>query len=173
MNEIFVLSPPSLKAGVVFFILAFLIPVGVLGFAFVFSGTGVPVRTATLILIAALIPFIAISWSAFSRRSLEINSHEIIVKAAFYTTRISRSDIRSDARVVDLGNQSAINIASRVNGIGLPGYQAGWFSLKNGRGVFCSVTDKTALYIPTTKNFDLILSLPNSNKVLDRLKNAQ
>lgn len=173
MNDIFVLSAPNLKASLIFFVLAFLVPIGTLGFAFAFAKNGIPIRTATLILIVALIPFIAISWSALARRSLEINCSEVIVKAAFYTARIKRSDIKTDIQVLNLDNQSSIDIVTRVNGIGLPGYQVGWFSLKNGRAAFSSVTSKDVLYIPTTKNFDLILSLPDAQSALDRLKNAQ
>jgi len=54
-----------------------------------------------------------------------------------------------------------------------PDIRPGGSHLKMAGKFFCSVTDKTVLYIPTTKNCDLILSLPNSNNVLDRLKTAQ
>ncbi|MEB0141090.1 MULTISPECIES: PH domain-containing protein [unclassified Undibacterium] len=170
MSEVFILSPPSLKAAITFFILAFLTPVGVLGIAVAFSKTSTSAGILTTILIIALLPFALISWTAFSRRQIEINANEIVVKTAFYTTRVNRHDIGADIRTIQLKNLQAGSISSRTNGIGLPGYQAGWFELKNGRSVFVSITEENILYIPTNKNFDIILSLPNPNEVISRLK---
>ena len=49
--------------------------------------------------------------------------------------------------------------ARRTMGTGLPGYQSGWFRLKNGEKALLYLTDRTkAVYVPTTEGYGLLLS---------------
>jgi hypothetical protein len=44
-------------------------------------------------------------------------------------------------------------------GTGLPGYQAGWFRLRNGEKALVYLTDRRrAVYVPTTAGYDVLLS---------------
>jgi hypothetical protein len=44
-------------------------------------------------------------------------------------------------------------------GTGLPGYQAGWFRLRNGDRALLYLTDRSkAVYVPTTEGYGVLLS---------------
>jgi hypothetical protein len=59
----------------------------------------------------------------------------------------------------------------RTNGIGLPGYQVGWFRLKNGETALLYVTDEsTVTYLPTTEHDVLLLSVENAEAFLQALR---
>ena len=56
-------------------------------------------------------------------------------------------------------------------GTALPGYQAGWFRLRNGEKALLYLTDRTrAVYIPTTAGYSLLLSPADPDAYLSRLR---
>lgn len=170
MNTVFELSPPGAKPMLIFLVLAILVPVSLVGIALKWSNKTIPITTVAVIVLAILLPACVIGWSIFSRRSLEISADEIIVKAAFYTTSLKRAELGSAVLLGALNELPGGNISLRTNGIGLPGYQAGWFTRKNGRLLFASIGDGALLYIPSGKHFDIALSLSDPNAALESLK---
>lgn len=65
----------------------------------------------------------------------------------------------AQARAVNLHEHPDLQPTLRTNGIGLPGYQAGWFDLRKGRGLLF-VTDPTRVVaIPTRDDYMLLLSV--------------
>lgn len=64
-----------------------------------------------------------------------------------------------DVRRVDFVRSPELEPKRRTIGTGLPGYQAGWFRLANGERALVYLTDRAkAVYVPTTNDYDLILS---------------
>ena len=56
-------------------------------------------------------------------------------------------------------------------GTGLPGYQAGWFRLRNGEKALLYLTDRArAVYIPTTAGYSLLLSPADPDGFLSQLR---
>jgi hypothetical protein len=56
-------------------------------------------------------------------------------------------------------------------GTGLPGYQAGWFRLRNGEKALLDLTDRRrAVYIPTGAGYSLLLSPADPDGFLSRLR---
>jgi hypothetical protein len=170
MSEVFWLSAPSSKAIFVLLLLGIAVPVGALLIALVFSKSTVNLGVLGVILLAALLPTAILFWTAFARRTVEVTSTELVVKSAFYTAKISTSSIGPNLAIVNAENFPGGGIAMRSNGIGLPNYQVGWFSLKNGRSVFLVYTGGNALYIPTNTKFDLVLDVIDANTLLNKLK---
>jgi hypothetical protein len=77
------------------------------------------------------------------------------------------------ARRVDLGSQVELRPKWRRMGTGLPGYQAGWFRLRNGEKALLYLTDRTrAVYIPTTAGYSLLLSPADPDRFLSQLRSV-
>ena len=172
MKEVFPLAKPSSKAILVLLLLGIAVPVGTLFTALAVSKSSVNHTVIGLILFAAILPSAIIFWTSFARRTVEFDGHELMVKTAFYTAKISRDSILPEMAIVNAAHFPGGGIATRTNGIGLPGYQVGWFSLKNGRTVFLAYTGGNALFIPTNTSFDLLLDANDANALLEKLKST-
>ena len=87
--------------------------------------------------------------------------------------RAKDSLLPKETRVVNLIHESEFKPSIRTNGIGLPGYQEGWFNLNNGRQGLLFVTDRSqVVYIPTKQGYALLLSPKQPEEFLDMIKNA-
>lgn len=89
-----------------------------------------------------------------------------------YGRLIPAADLQIDgARRVDLATETALAPKWRRMGTGLPGYQAGWFSLMNGDKALLYLTDRgRAVYIPTTAGYCLLLSPQDPDGFLQSLR---
>jgi hypothetical protein len=93
----------------------------------------------------------------------------------FYGRTIPISDLDLDrARVVRLDAASEFTPVRRTNGTGLPGYQAGWFRLKDGGKALLFVGDKSSVtMIPVKQGYTLLISAGDAEKLLFHLKAAR
>ncbi len=85
-------------------------------------------------------------WAFLSIRSMQVEVSEqgMRLSGDFYGRLIPWSKLRlNEARVVDLANEPNLMPTRRTLGTGLPGYQAGWFRLKNGEKGLLYLTDKS------------------------------
>ena len=58
-----------------------------------------------------------------------------------------------------------------IDGTGLPGYQAGWFRLRNGEKALVYLTDRgRAVYVPTTAGYSVLLSPAEPDAFLAALR---
>jgi hypothetical protein len=85
------------------------------------------------------------------------------------------------AKSLMVGQAKRLNLAERpeyqprlrTNGTGLPGYQAGWFRLRNGDKALLFVTDSTrVVYVPTTAGYSVLLSVVEPDMFLQSLLDA-
>jgi hypothetical protein len=77
----------------------------------------------------------------------------------------------AEARILDRGVEPGYVPTGRTNGIGLPDYQSGWFRLANGSKALLFMTDwDRAVLVPTTENFDLLVSPADPQGFLDALR---
>ena len=67
-------------------------------------------------------------------RSATLQDGELKVKSTFYSTAVSVASI-TDARTVSRGSDGDL-VRMRVNGVGLPGLQSGWFKSRAGGRLF-------------------------------------
>ena len=59
----------------------------------------------------------------------------------------------------------------RTWGTGLPGYQSGWFRLRNGERALVYLTDRRkAVYVPTALGYSLLLSPDDPGAFLSALE---
>jgi len=112
--------------------------------------------------------------SVFGSRivTLEVSEGGLRVHGDIYGRFIPRAALQvGNARALDRGAEPGYAPASRTNGIGLPNYQSGWFRLANRSKALLFVTDwSRAVLVPTTENFDLLVSPADPQAFLAALK---
>jgi hypothetical protein len=100
---------------------------------------------------------------------VELNDSSLVVKGSLYSRSIGIEEFDLEkARVADLIREPELQARRRTNGIGLPGYQAGWFRLRNERRALLFLTKKEkVLYLPSTGDYDVLLSLARPAELLE------
>jgi hypothetical protein len=127
---------------------------------------------AMLALTAALLTLFAwIAWSAQHVR-FEVTADSLSIRGGLYGRTIPRSDLVLDqSQVLDLNADADRCPAWRTNGIGLPGYGAGWFKLRDGTRALAFVTERRqVVYVPTRANYALLLSVAQPEAFLAALR---
>lgn len=111
-----------------------------------------------------------LGWSAYNIKYV-IDAESISIKNTLYGRRIERSDIFSRGfTITDLNTQSTYRPGLRTNGLGMPGFLAGWFWLKNKQTALLFVTDKSKVVCIPTLKFMLLISVENPVEFLEALK---
>jgi len=126
-----------------------------------------------LILLGAM-ALLATSVRGARASRFEIRADGLRLEGDWYGRLVPRSQLRVDlARRVDLGREQELLPKWRRMGTGLPGYQAGWFRLRDGEKALLYLTDRTkAVYIPTTAGYSLLLSPADPDGFLSRLRSV-
>ena len=104
--------------------------------------------------------------------TFEISAEGLRLRGDMYGRLIPRAELRVDlARRVDLTREDGLRPKWRRMGTALPGYQSGWFRLRNGDKALLYLTDRTrAVYVPTTAGYGLLLSPADPDGFLSRLR---
>lgn len=108
----------------------------------------------------------------FRRCRLETSHQGLSIYVGWYCDTIKWSQIDwSASGPLDVQQQTPKKARWRTNGIGIPGYKAGWFNLKDGRSAFLAITDThlPQLLLVTTDH-DIILSFENPNQRWQQLQ---
>lgn len=79
---------------------------------------------------------------------------------------------RNKARTVDLMAEPEFGPWYKTMGTGMPGFNTGWFVLRDEREAYLFLTDtsRPAVLIPTTENYVLLLSVENAGAFLEKLR---
>ena len=95
---------------------------------------------ALVTLVLAAVP---LAWLAVSARhggSVDVSTDGIRLNVPMYSRGIPAASLAAaQARVVDLTTTRELRPWLRTNGVGLPGYRAGWFRLQDGEKALVSV----------------------------------
>jgi hypothetical protein len=107
--------------------------------------------------------------------SFTVNGDGLNISPGLYSRFIPKEDIdTAGVRVINLNAETAYKPRWRVNGAGLTGYSAGWFKLQNKEKALLFVTDRTrVVYIPTTDNYSVMLSVKDADEFADLLRHWQ
>jgi hypothetical protein len=109
-------------------------------------------------------------WSAHNIKYV-IDKEGISITGCLYGRKISRSSIFAKGfTITDLKSQSTYRPGMRTNGIGMPGFMAGWFCLKNKQRGLLFVTDRSKVVCIPTQEYMLLVSVENPVEFLDALK---
>ena len=108
--------------------------------------------------------------SRFTR--YEITPDGLSIRGTLYGRQLPWSSLTpEEARVVDLASEAALQPTLRTNGLGLPGYQAGWFRLRRaGRGLLFLTDRSRVVVVPTTLGYTLVLSVIDPEGFVEALR---
>jgi hypothetical protein len=123
-------------------------------------------------LLFGVIALLTVSFRGGQTARFEVSGEGLRLRGDLYGRLIPLASLRvADARRVDLAAEKALQPSWRRMGTALPGYQAGWFRLKNGEKALLYLTDRSrAVYVPTTKGYSLILSPVDPDGFLAKLR---
>ncbi len=102
----------------------------------------------------------------------EVSPAGLALHGDWYGRTVPSGQIRGrDARRVDFATEPDLAPRWRTMGTGLPGYQAGWFRLRNGEKALLYLTDRSrAVYVPTTAGYSLLLSPADPDRFLSAVR---
>jgi hypothetical protein len=104
----------------------------------------------------------------------EMSPEGLRIRGNLYGRFIAAAQLRIDeARVVDLASNAELQPKWRTNGVGLPGYSAGWFRLRNGEKALVFLTRRgRAVYIPTNAGYSVLISPDDPDAFLSALQST-
>ena len=125
-----------------------------------------------LVLLVGAMALLVTSVRGARASTFEIRPDGLALHGDVYGRFIPRAQLQvALARRVDLATDEGLRPKWRRMGTGLPGYQAGWFRLRNGDKALLYLTDRTrAVYVPTTAGYSLLLSPADPDGFLARLR---
>lgn len=119
-------------------------------------------------LIAVMVGF---AYSARATR-FELSPAGLSIQRTLYgrTVPWAKLDVAA-ARPVDLRSERQLQPVLRTNGVGLPGYSAGWFRLRSGEKALLFVTDRSrVVVVPTQDDYTLLLSVADPERFVASLR---
>ena len=169
MSRPYAVTPPTTP-------LVWLIPVLALAMASIGLAVLIPHRpSAAMGLLPVALAGVLIVW-AIRRRRVELDGGELRVAAGILQYRVARSGLDlGRAAVIDLAERSELRPLWRTFGIGMPGYRAGHYRLRDGTKAFVLLTDsRRVLMLPGRDGRrTLLLSLEQPQALLDALRIAR
>lgn len=139
------------------------------------SGVAVWVTVILVVLLLALLTLFGRVLYSARNTTVQVESEGLRISGTLYGRLIPLESLRLDeARVLDLERDAGYRLKWRTNGIGLPGYKAGWFRLRNGEKALAFITDtRRILYLPTREGFSVLLSVAQPVRMLELLHKAR
>src|SRR4051794_15967401 len=103
--------------------------------------------------------------------TFELSPAGLRLRGDLYGRMIPASSLRgSEARRLTETDTGLIPTVRRF-GTAMPGYQSGWFRLRDGEKALLYLTDRTrAVYVPTRSGYSLLLSVTDPDRFLARLR---
>jgi hypothetical protein len=138
---------------------------GVYSFIWIFS------LAISVILIGVIVLLALVGYQ--SRHAVfTVNDEGLNISPGLYSRFIPKEKIDAEGvRVIDINAETAYKPKLRTNGAGLPGYNVGWYKLQNSEKALLFVTDRTSVvYIPTTDNYSVMLSVKEADEFVDLLQ---
>lgn len=104
--------------------------------------------------------------------TFSLKASGLTIRPGIYSRTIPQEDIKLEGvRVIDMNYERGYQPRWRMNGAGLPGYLAGWFKLQNGEKALMFVTNRSnVVYIPTNKNYSVLLSVQQADEMVSQLQ---
>jgi hypothetical protein len=102
----------------------------------------------------------------------EVSPAGLRLQGDWYGRTIPAEQIHGQAaKRVDFAAEPGLAPKWRTMGTGLPGYQAGWFRLRNGERALLYLTDRRrAVYVPTAAGYSLLLSPADPDAFLSAIR---
>ena len=140
------------------------------------AGMGAPWTTlAIALLLVGLLCLFGYIFYSTRHVTFEVTAEGLRIRGDLYGRLVPRASLLLDrASVLNLNEQRDYALSVRTNGIGLPGYSSGWFTLKNGDKALAFVTKcDSVLYVPTNDGYVVVLSTPEPKLLLAALRSGR
>jgi hypothetical protein len=123
------------------------------------------------LLISMLTLFGYFTYSSRATR-FEISPAGLSIRGTLYGRTIPWSSMRLDeVRTTSLANAPELKPTRRTNGVGLPGYSAGWFRLPHsGKGLLFVTDPARIVAVPTREGYTLIMSVAEPDAFVAALR---
>ncbi len=140
----------------------------------VFNLAPVGSKAMWALVIIAVVLVLAGATTFFLSRApkFEVSPEGLRISGSPFGRMIPAAQLRVDAaRLVDFTKSPDLRPKWRTLGVGLPGYQAGWFRLHDGEKalVFLSGT-RPAIYVPTNAGYCLLINSDDPAALLSSLR---
>ena len=141
----------------------------------------IPASNAPLWIAVALVVFFVVlgglfAYIVYSSRNtrFQVTPDGLRITGTLYGQNVALDSlVLENARVLDLTEDKEYRTRARTNGVGLPGYSAGWFRLRNGEKALVFVTSRrNVVYLPTRGDFSLLLSVGEPHDLLAALRSS-
>jgi Bacterial PH domain len=125
-----------------------------------------------VVILLGAVALLATSIRGAQSSTFEIRPDGLRLRGDLWGRFIPKAELRVDlARRVDMTQEEGLRPKWRRIGTALPGYQSGWFRLRNGDKALLYLTDRTrAVYVPTTAGYVLLLSPSDPDGFLSTLR---
>jgi len=139
------------------------------------SGVAVWITVFLVVLLVALTALFGSMLYSARNTTFQVEPDGLRISGTLYGRRIPLESLRmSEAKVLDLERDADFRMRWRTNGIGLPGYKAGWFRLRNGEKALAFVTNpRRIVYVPTSEGYSVLLSVAEPERMLELLQKAR
>lgn len=130
------------------------------------------IMAPVLLLLIAAFAILAMTTLGSQRASFRVTDDALVLRGDLWgrTLPLDRLTLHA-ARVVDLRGEPSLRPRRRTFGTGLPGYQSGWFRLRNGEKALLFLTRRErVLHIPTRDGYSLLLSADRPDQMLTELR---
>lgn len=126
---------------------------------------------AILVLLLGMVALFGFFTMSSQATRFELSAEGLRIGRTMYGRTIPWANLElAQARVVNLHETPSLQPVLRTNGIGLPGYQAGWFELREGKALLFVTDPKLVVAIPTREDYTLLLSVKNPQDFLHALR---
>jgi Bacterial PH domain len=124
-----------------------------------------------LLVLALVVSILWASINSARTATFELSSDGLRLRGDWYGRFIPADHlVRGMAKRVDWALTPELTPGRRTMGTGLPGYQAGWFRLRNGDRALLYLTHRSkVVYVPTTEGYAVLLSPSEPDKFLAAL----
>jgi hypothetical protein len=124
----------------------------------------------TIVGVTSALIFVGVMFTITSPK-IKKEDNQIVVTSGFYSQKIPINSIISEhIEIVDLDENKEYAPGLRTNGIGLIVLNIGYYHLQNGDKAFVVQRSKTAVYVPTKGERNLLLSSAQPEKLLEQIK---
>jgi hypothetical protein len=170
----FEVTPPGKGAWAFVAGIGLLLPLSIAAVLYATEVDPQALRAAQFALPAFLLVMLA-TVACMQRRSVGIEQHRLVVRAAFYTLRLPLDAIDLPrARVISLAEHTRLKPSLKTNSMSLPGFHAGHYLSRGKQRLFSLVTDNArVLALPESSGRMILLSLQRPQALLAAIEAAR
>jgi hypothetical protein len=150
------------------FLLGIVLVPAAITFAAVRAAHGRSYLAAWFVVAVGLTATTAILAQLFFLRA-SVDGSKLTVGGGLYSVTLDRAVIRKE-EIRPFATADGYDLGYRTNGIGMPGVAVGWFQPANGKRLFALMTNQTPILIPTTLEYDVVVSPTETERFLSVLK---